>query len=441
MDQLTGALASFLGLFAACFFRKEVFQTFRLMVGAWIVCLGKHTISRVWETTGHAPTEDHSRAFRLFSQAVWNFDEIARVLLVAVLTRFVPGTRLWLVVDDTLCHKRGAKVAYGGIFLDAVLSSKKRKTFRFGTNWVTLGLVVWFPFREDRPFCLNLLWRVCEKKTQKTAATHKTKPQLAREMIHLLAAWCPEKQILVVADVAYIGQALLKDRPENVDVIGPLRWDASLHQPWEEGCHKRRKKGDPLPKPRQMIEENSPCRSKPYLYESETELKVLMVKQVREVCWHHGAGETPVQLVFVRDSDGQWRDEVLLCTDPTLEAEEIIEGYFQRWSVEVAYAESKQWLGFHDPQVWCQNSVERATPMAWFVGVVVVLWYAIDGVRKDQVRRERPWYKNKPDPTFADMLATCRYDLWSEWLKPNSGSQAELNAKRDWILKYLSTAD
>jgi hypothetical protein len=39
-----------------------------------------------------------------------------------------------VAVDDTLCHKRGAKVAFGGIFLDAVLSSKKHKTFRFGLN-------------------------------------------------------------------------------------------------------------------------------------------------------------------------------------------------------------------------------------------------------------------------------------------------------------------
>lgn len=49
---------------------------------------------------------------------------------------------VWLVIDDTLCHQRGAKVAFGGIFLDAVLSSKRHKVFRFGTNWVTLADVV-----------------------------------------------------------------------------------------------------------------------------------------------------------------------------------------------------------------------------------------------------------------------------------------------------------
>ena len=133
MDQLTPAFRSLLAPLAPCF-RPEVFATFCLMAAAWIVCLGRRTISRVWETTGQAPHRHHAAAFRLFSQAVWNFDDLARVLLVRLLAAFVPGSRVWVVVDDTLCHKRGAKVAFGGIFLDAVLSSRKHQIFRFGVN-------------------------------------------------------------------------------------------------------------------------------------------------------------------------------------------------------------------------------------------------------------------------------------------------------------------
>src|SRR5260370_6784782 len=158
MDQLTPSWIDLLAPFAACF-RPEVFQTFRLMATAWVVCLGRRTISRVWETTGRAADHAHYPAFRLFSAASWNWDEVGRILLVKLLAAFVPGSRVWLVIDDTLCHKRGAKVAFGGIFLDAVLSSKRHKIFRFGTNWVTLGLIVELPFRKDRPFCLNILWR------------------------------------------------------------------------------------------------------------------------------------------------------------------------------------------------------------------------------------------------------------------------------------------
>ena len=115
-------------------FREEAHGMFCAMVGAWIVCLGRRTISRVWETTGQAQERNHASAFRLFSQAAWNWDEVWRLLAIQILAQLVPGTKVWLVVDDTLCHKRGAKVAFGGIFLDAVLSTKKHKIFRFGNN-------------------------------------------------------------------------------------------------------------------------------------------------------------------------------------------------------------------------------------------------------------------------------------------------------------------
>ena len=141
MDQLIPSL-EFLLVAVAPAFRREVHGMFCQMVAAWIVCLGRRSISRVWETTGQTEKRNHAAAFRLFSQAVWNWDEVCRLLLLQVLAWLVPGVRVWLVVDDTLCHKRGAKVAFGGIFLDAVLSSKRHKVFRFGNNWVMLGVVV-----------------------------------------------------------------------------------------------------------------------------------------------------------------------------------------------------------------------------------------------------------------------------------------------------------
>ena len=64
MDQLIPSLEALLAPFAVAF-RQEVFHAFCLTVGAWIVCLGRRTISRVWETTGQSDTRDHASAFRL----------------------------------------------------------------------------------------------------------------------------------------------------------------------------------------------------------------------------------------------------------------------------------------------------------------------------------------------------------------------------------------
>ena len=255
MDQLTPSLAALLEAFRPCF-RAEVFSVFRLMTAAWFVCLGRRTISRVWQTTGRSASQSHCPAFRLFSEAVWNWDELGRILLVKLLCAFVPGSRVWLAIDDTLCHKRGAKVAFGGIFLDAVLSSKKHKVFRCGTNWVTLGLVVQLPFRADRYFCLNVLWRVAAKKKAEAKTGHKTKPQLAREMVELAASWLPGRRLVVLADRAYVGKALLKGLPDGVAAVGPIHKKAALTLPLPESYKGRRKIGDALTTPARAFEDD-----------------------------------------------------------------------------------------------------------------------------------------------------------------------------------------
>lgn len=54
------------------------------------------------------------------------------------------------------------------------------------------------------------------------------KNQLAAEMLAVLSAWLPTRKILVVADSAYIGKHLLRQRPANVEALGPIHWKAAL---------------------------------------------------------------------------------------------------------------------------------------------------------------------------------------------------------------------
>lgn len=435
MDQLTPSLSALLDLFAPCF-RPEVAHTFRLLVAAWIVCLGRRTLSRVWETTGRSATHSHCPAFRLFSAAAWNWDELGRILLVKLLAAFVPGTRVWLVIDDTLCHKRGAKVAFGGMFLDAVLSSKRHKVFRFGTNWVTLGLIVQLPFRPDRFFCLNILWRLYAKKNAQQPDAHRTKSQLALDMVQVVARWLPGRPLLVVADSAYLGRPLLRDLPAQAAALGPIHWKAQLTQPLPAGSTGRRKKGAVLTTPTQALtDERWPWRDVVVTHPKGQ--KHLQVKVLGPCCWYAAAGPRALQVVLVRDPNGQWRDEALLCGDLELSAAEIIVGYLRRWSVEVAYADAKQLLGFHEPMVWSAQAVARAHPLAWFVGSLVVLWYAEVGRHEEPAERQRPWYVGKVEPTFADMLACCRLHLWRAWLGERPGESPE---KLAWLLEYLATA-
>lgn len=438
MDKLIPSLFALVAIEHQCF-RAEVYEMFRSMLGGWIVCLGKRTISRVWETTGRSGSEDHSAAFRLFSEAVWNWDEVCRLLILEIVMQLLPGSKVWLVVDDTLCHKRGSRVAFGGVFLDAVLSSSRHKVFRFGNNWVTLGIVVQLPFRQDRYYCLNVLWRVCQKRGTKTRLEHRSKSQLAAEMVKLIAKWLPKHKLYVLGDSAYVGKYLLKDRPSNVEIVGPIHWSAELTEPLLKP-HKRRKRGPGLPSPQEILKGNDarwPFEQLHLDYPRGT--KELDVKVARNVCWYPAAGVRPLMVVLVHDRDGKWRDEALLSTDITMTAEQVIAGYCRRWSVEVAYADSKGLLGFHDPDVWCEKSVQRAHPMSWYVGSLVILWYTLFGKDEPRPQRHRPWYTHKPEVTVADMLATCRYSLWQNWIA-QSASNEQRRERFEWLLEYLATA-
>ncbi|MGF1579090.1 MAG: transposase [Gemmataceae bacterium] len=413
-------------------FRVEVFATFSHMAVCWIVCLGPRTIRRVWQTTGRDEKENHANTYRLFIEAKWNWDNVARIWVLKVLLKILPGCRLRAVIDDTLCHKRGAKVAFGGIFLDPVLSTKRHKTFRFAVNYVTLGLLIYLPFRKDRPFGINVLWRTARKKKD-AGQNHKTKPTLAREMIDVLATWLPEHGIEVLADVAYIGQKVLKNRPANVCVIGSLTRRASLYEFLEEiPAGKKTHKGEKLPKFADILQDPERNWSAIVVQHPRIEKK-LNVHELTAVCWPGGnSSSEPIQVVLLRDPQGHWRDEVLLSTDTNLSAASIVREYLDRWYVECAYADSKQLLGFHDPHVRKQESVERAHPMAWFVGGLVIVWYARfgphrglpDSCEQDVSRRI----------TFREMLSYAKLELWSSWLQHGSGDS---DAKLSWLLKYI----
>ena len=68
---------------------------------------------------------------------------------------------------------------------------------------------------------------------------------------HLLAESLPERTFWLVGDSAYINSELMQGRPENLQVLGPLRWDAALYEvPGPYGGKGRPpKKGKRLPTP------------------------------------------------------------------------------------------------------------------------------------------------------------------------------------------------
>jgi hypothetical protein len=423
MDQLTPSLADLLAPFRPCF-RLEPFLNFVAVVEAWFICLGPRTLSEVWQFCFLQRVRHYCVIYDLFSRADWDWDDLAKILLALLVVEFVPFGIVWLAVDDTLCHKRGKHVAYGGIFLDPVLSSKSRKVFRYALNYVVLALVVVPPWRRDRCFALPVLWRVFRKKG---TAGHRKKTLLARELAHTVALALPARRVYLIADSAYINASVLRDRPSNLEVIGPLPLRAALYraprlpEPGQRG--RKPKKGERLPTPTEILSRPEEFVADEQKFSLPGGEKELRVQVLRGVLWYTGCKEERVAVVLLRDPTGAWRDEALLCTDVTMSSEEIVAGYCRRWSIEVAFHDAKQYLGMEDAQVWCEQSVQRAHPMGFFCMSLAMLWYARYGQALPEVKRERPWYKEVVT-TFTAMLGKLRLAIWGKRISEGMTAQA-----------------
>lgn len=444
MDHIIPSLAELLAAFRGCF-RQEAFYNFQHVAVAWLLCPGPRTLTEVWQASALAGRKHFDAIYHLFSSATWDWDEVGALLCLLLLTHLIPSGYVWVVVDDTLCHKRGAKVAFGSFFLDAVRSSKRRKVFSFGINYVVLGLVVRLPFRPNRYHCLPVLWRVFRKKG---LPGYKKRTALARELAGLVAGLMPLRSVCLVADSAYINAAVLRDRPANLHVIGPLPLKAALYERPGPPLPRRRgrppTKGKRLDAPKQSFAELAGC---PEAVEQEVTLagevsKRLRLRVLPEVLWYTGCKDEPVQVVLVRDlsaaqEGGGWPDTALLCTDRGLGAAEVVQGYCRRWSVEVLFHDSKQYLGLHEPRVRTEASVQRAHPMAWFCYSLTLLWQALHGDGHEAPARDRPWYTTERPGALTQVLGRLRLALWQGRLFGAAGHTAEVPPAEELLRSLL----
>lgn len=212
-------------------------------------------------------------------------------------------------------------------------------------------------------------------------------------------------------DSAYCNATVLRDLPRSFVVFGSMRPDAVLTE--APGTQRRHKNGRPrvrgrtLPKPEAMALSNKRPWSK---------VKVVLYGKPRTVeykmCdaqWYRAAAGQVLRIVIVRMATGRIPFRVFFCTDATLPAREVLEGYGQRWAIEVCFRDMKQLLGFADSSARKRAAVERTAPFVGIVYSVLVLWAVANaGSLAASMVPLRPWYLHKKGLSFADILRAAQ---------------------------------
>ncbi len=431
--MVPSSMVALLVAFEPCFHAPS-YRTFGLLVVGWIHCQGRRTITAVAVASGGVEHCHISVFHRFFSRATWSLDAVGRVVFGLALAWIPADEPLFILVDDTLARKTGKGVSLATMHHDPLLSTARKPFCSFGHVWVVLALWVPLPMGGSRGFALPLLFRLYvgakrggtkdapgrpRRGTRQRAAEQAhtdhprpTKLALARDLVALVAGWADGRTVYAVVDSAYAARPLLEGRPANVHVLSRLRPDAALwakpgrRRPGQRG--RPRRKGHRLPTPKAMAATRRRWDPLPVtLYGRQIAPLVFGCTAL----WYGALRDQPVRIVIVRDPGGRRRDEAFFCTDLTVNHAFILTGYARRWTIEVAFYNQKQFLGFEDPQNQTADAVARTAPMAAIVYDLVLLWYA---ARLQQGRTPgwiaRPWYRSKSSPSFPDMLTAVRQE-------------------------------
>src|SRR5262249_14277732 len=142
----------------------------------------------------------------------------------------------------------------------------------------------------------------------------------------------------------------------------------------------------------------------------------LQVK-TRQALYYKAGGPRLLTIVLTRDTVGKRPMQMFYCTRLDWDARQILSCYAGRWASEMTFANCKQLLGLEEPANRVPLAVQRTAPMALVLYSLIVVWFHRVGHLLVSYP-QRPWYRRKAEPSFADMVSTLRQASWAEQLLP-----------------------
>ncbi len=446
-------------------FTVPSFTTFVALVTGWLLSHRHRFITECILSSGSVGKGHHSNYHRFFSHAAWDLDTLCQLLARLLVATFAPRGLIELALDDTLCRKRGLTIYGSGMHHDPLLSSRAFKVVSWGHDWVVLGLLVrgcfWAP---SKVWCLPLLCRLYRNRQgltkgqqkpkgaggsrrrsrrPKADPAHRTRPELAREMLALVASWFPDRQLLVSADSAYGGGSVLQHLPANVDLLSRVAPKAALYAPVPPPAPGAKPQGRPRKKGVRLPGMAAWAADLGQLWEVLTFDQfglhaTLWVKTIRAL--YYGAGKDRVlTIVLVRDPKGKRPDQMFFCTRWDWEARPLLAAYAHRWAIEVTFENGKQLLGLEDPANRVPKAVSRTAALALLLYSLVVLWVQRSGHAWVEFP-ERPWYGHKREASFADLLSALRRRSWAARFAGVLGNDGPLEKELRWLIEFASRA-
>ena len=423
---------------------RSALRAWRLAV-AHVLTLGGRTLSRLIASL-HRDGRDWSADYRLFSRSPWE----ARALFMPVLREAIgaalppqsaPGAPLWVAGDHTHLRKTGRHIAGVQTMRDP-MSPPYHVNLMSGLRFFHLAVIV-SSWRHDGS-CADVPARAIpvrfepsptvkkpgRKATPADIADYKkalrarlSAVQARRELEQLRedadAAGGAGHGIIAGLDGGFCNRVFFREPMRGIEVLSRCRKDAVLCQkagPEEGRRFYSRTKFTP-----ESVRADAGIPWQTITVRTGGREHTVRYKEL-PVFWQGGAGRRLLRLLIIAPTGYRLHQAgpllyrqpaFLLTTDLEHPAAELIQGYVDRWQIEVAHSELKDGFGIEDSQVRHEKSVPRHP--AFEVAVYAMLH--LGALRTHGPRRTGDylpppkWYPGSVRPTLRDLVQLLRRQI------------------------------
>ena len=192
-----------------------------------------------------------------------------------------------------------------------------------------------------------------------TGRRHKKLTDWARQMVLQLRRWLPHRPLVLVGDNSYAVLDLLhccQSLAQPVTLIARLRLDAALYapapprQPGQNG--RPPLKGARRPPLKALLDQPQAIWASATVAWYDGTTRTVELTSQTAVWYRSGKPPVLIRWVLIRDPQGTFAPQALLCTDPAADPNQILEWFVLRWQLEVTFREARTHLGVETQRQW-----------------------------------------------------------------------------------------
>ena len=322
--------------------------------------------------------------YKWLQRGKWSWLALARQFLRLVLAN-VKQDVLYLAIDDTLTL-RSSKKAPCSLIHHQHGNKANLAAYVLGQCWVNLAMIVRRP--NNDPVALPILSRLMP------SSGNTGKLVAAMTLIRATCVLFQGMKVRVLTDSWYMRRCFIASmQKRGFEVIGQVRKDTGLYDvppPRKQGQRGRsRKYGEKLTPKRITHFKRTVITLNLYGKEQVVRLRSKLAKarflngQLVRVVWCE-----------LQDNNKNWKQAgLILSTDTSLTAQQVVESYGLRWPIEPMFNQLKQAWGMKDAWQQTRQTLHRWVHITMVGFGLVQLLSCSNSQEVDELCRHSPWRK------------------------------------------------